>query len=295
MEVTTQETAQYCADWLCASDVDGTLQTGLLGYMPRVNRVAIERFRALGGKFTIASGRSPASVGKVMTRLKLEDTPAVVLNGGGVYDCAKKQFLRFTPIPDAGVDWAMETLNYFPRIQFQMYLEQEIHIYNPGWHSMTVAKHGYTPFFAHKNFKDVPKEGWGKAIFFGHKKDVLALKQYCYSLVDAPVHFMESSNYSFEILAPNTHKGTALLQLAEILGIDPKNTAAIGNYDNDTGMIQTAALTASTRNAPRSFRAKAEHVVRRDRKGAVAEFLGIIERRALEGRQEAVLSSEGSL
>ena len=59
--------------------------------------------------------------------------------------------------------------------------------------------------------------------------------------------------------------------------------------------VKNAAVIASTRNAPRSFRAKAEHVVRRDRKGAVAEFLGIIERRALEGRQEAVLRSEGSL
>ena len=272
-------TQKPLAGWLCASDVDGTLVVDIIAKLPKVNVSAIERFRSLGGRFTIASGRPAPSVAKLMKRLGLEETPAVVLNGAGVYDCATNKMLRYNPIPEEGVRFALELLRKFPKVQFQAHCESSTHIWNPGFLSYVVSSKDLLPRTFHRSLNDLPREGWGKAIFFGKKRDIRQLKDYCKSLTDAPVYFMESSSVTFEILAPQTHKGTALLELADMLGIDKTHTAAIGNYDNDTGMIETAAVTAAMGNAPKSFQAKAQHVVRREKKGGVAEFLGILEKK----------------
>jgi len=268
--------------WLCASDVDGTLVADITSKMPKINKTAIARFRQLGGKFTIASGRTAPSVARLMKHLNLEETPAVVLNGGGVYDCASEKMMRFYPIPKEGVLFALELLQKFPQVQFQVHRESSTHIWNPGFLSRAVSSRDYLPRYFHSTPGDLPREGWGKAIFFGKKREMRPLKEYCKSLVNPPVYFMESSDYTLEILAPETHKGTALLDLADMLGIDKERTAAIGNYDNDAGMMQCAAVTAAMANAPKDFQAKAQRVVRRERKGGVAEFLGIIERMAVK-------------
>lgn len=54
------------------------------------------------------------------------------------------------------------------------------------------------------------------------------MEKYFHSLTDPDITMMSSSIASFEILARNTHKGTAVLKLAELLGIDKSHTGAIG-------------------------------------------------------------------
>ena len=49
------------SDWLIVSDIDGTLNNKLR-QLPERNRLAIERFVAEGGHFTLASGRNPQSM-----------------------------------------------------------------------------------------------------------------------------------------------------------------------------------------------------------------------------------------
>ncbi|MDR3344471.1 MAG: HAD family hydrolase [Oscillospiraceae bacterium] len=265
--------------WLCASDVDGTLVTALGAIMPRRNKTAIAQFRKLGGRFTIASGRSINSVERLMKRLGLEDTPAIVLNGAGVYDCAANKILRYHPIPKAGIELAFELYRKFPRLQFAVHREHSTHLCRTRTLSFFGSSTVRQPRFFHRSLAQIPQDGWGKCIFFGKKPDILALKDYCYSLVEPPLSFMESSGVSFELLAPGVHKGTAMLELAEILGINPLHTAAIGNYDNDTGLLACAAVTAAPSSAPEDFRAKAQHIVCADSKGAVADFLAILEER----------------
>ena len=49
------------SDWLIVSDIDGTLNNKFRQF-PERNRLAIERFVAEGGHFTLASGRNPQSM-----------------------------------------------------------------------------------------------------------------------------------------------------------------------------------------------------------------------------------------
>ena len=77
--------------FLLVSDVDATLLDEKKN-IPAANLAAIERFKALGGAFTIATGRTHITCEDIATRAGV-NAPVVVYNGGGVYDRDSRQFL----------------------------------------------------------------------------------------------------------------------------------------------------------------------------------------------------------
>lgn len=89
------------SDWLIVSDVDGTLNTKLR-MLPERNLKAITHFvEDLGGNFTLASGRNISSLRKHYERLPIKSTPAVVLNGAGIYDYEHEKCFRFIQLTNA--------------------------------------------------------------------------------------------------------------------------------------------------------------------------------------------------
>ena len=66
------------------TDLDGTLLTDDKRILPQ-DLEAIERFRAGGGLFTMATGRGYSMAKHIADKLRL-DCPAVVYNGAAVYD-----------------------------------------------------------------------------------------------------------------------------------------------------------------------------------------------------------------
>ena len=79
--------------WLVASDIDGTLNNKLR-QLPKRNREAISRFiLECNGNFTLASGRNVQSMRKHYERLPIAGTPAVILNGAGVYDYFNDEYI----------------------------------------------------------------------------------------------------------------------------------------------------------------------------------------------------------
>ena len=78
------------SNWLIASDIDGTLNNKFRR-LPLRNEEAIKKFVSMGGRFTLASGRNPQSMEKHFRRLPIAGTPAVVINGAGLYDFEKNE------------------------------------------------------------------------------------------------------------------------------------------------------------------------------------------------------------
>ena len=83
--------------WLVVSDIDGTLNNKLRR-LPKRNLEAITHFVCdLGGHFTLASGRNVISLKKHFDRLPIASTPAIVMNGAGIYDFQKDEMIWFRP------------------------------------------------------------------------------------------------------------------------------------------------------------------------------------------------------
>lgn len=274
------ENNKSLSQWLIASDIDGTLNNKLRR-LPERNEAAIKRFVSLGGRFTLASGRNPQSMEKHFKRLPIDGTPAVVINGAGLYDFKKKEMIYFSSISDEGMKLAVEAAKKFPAVDVIVVAKDIIYITGSGWFGkMFVAADNL--YHKHiKNIDDVPKENWGKVIFSGIPFHISKVKKHFESMNDPDLTLMSSSVASFEILAKNTHKGTAVMKLAEILGIEPSHTGAIGDYFNDFDMLKTVGVPACCGQAPKELKEVAQFVACHCNKGAVADFLEYIESKEL--------------
>lgn len=264
------------SNWLIASDIDGTLNNKLR-QLPERNEKAINRFVSLGGHFTLASGRSPKSMEKHFRRFPIEDTPAVVINGAGIYDFKKNEMIYFSAMSDEGMQLAVNAAKKFPMVDVIVVAKDIIYITGLGLFGNFFVmpdklyhKHIY-------DIKKVPKENWGKVIFSGDPISISRVKKHFESMDDPDLTLMSSSVCSFEILARNTHKGTAVLKLAEILGIDKSHTGAIGDYFNDFDMLKSVGVPACCGQAPDELKEISEFVSCHCNNGAVADFLEYIE------------------
>ena len=86
-------------DILVLSDLDNTLLTAEHG-IPEYNLQMIKKFQELGGNFTIATGRSIESIAHYLDKLELS-TPAIVYNGGVIYDFKNKMYIIKETLPES--------------------------------------------------------------------------------------------------------------------------------------------------------------------------------------------------
>jgi len=82
-----------------------------------------------------------------------------------------------------------------------------------------------------------------------------------------------SEPHVLELMACGTTKGAAVRALAERLGIDRSQVAAIGNERNDLSMITWAGRGATVANANEAVLAVAPQVVSHHDADGVAEFI----------------------
>lgn len=265
--------------WLVVSDIDGTLNDKFRR-LPDRNLKAIEHFvQNLGGHFTLASGRSVLSLKKHFNRLPISNTPAIVLNGAGIYDYRLDKMIHFNAINEAGREIVKKVHAKFPSLEIQICTNDHIYMINALIFGPAIVGADKLPNERCKKLEEVPTNDWGKVIFMALPPTLKKVIAYVHSLDNGEVHFMSSSIVTYEMLAKNTHKGTAVEKLAEILNIKYEHTAAIGDYFNDFDMLRSVFLPAACKQAPKEIHDIVKFHACHCNKGAVADFLEYIEKK----------------
>ncbi len=95
--------------------------------------------------------------------------------------------------------------------------------------------------------------------FFDNDRDMLECKARIEALGDYIVASSEPAN--IEIFHKRAGKGSALLTLADTLGVPHKNTIAVGDGINDMDMIEKAGLSLAMENACPELKAAAHRVI----------------------------------
>lgn len=265
-------------NWLVASDVDGTLHSKRRT-LPRKNYNAIKKFTELGGNFTLASGRTVVSISRAYNTIPANQ-PAIILNGGGIYDIHQSNLIWSCPIEEKGRkfvrDLAIKYHKVFYALDIGIFTDDVVYVVRNGVFSSAML------IFDKANFKvvkmdDVPDEGWLKVIFWGTPATIKALNYHIDSLEENPnAHFFPSSIVTLEMLQSGIHKGTAVLKLAEMLGIDRSHVAAIGDYYNDYDMLKSVGLPACAGQAPQPIHDICKFEACHCNNGCVAELLEYI-------------------
>lgn len=261
------------SNWLVVSDIDGTLNNKLR-QLPKRNYEAICQFvNECNGHFTLASGRNVQSMRKHYERLPIKGTPAVVLNGAGVYDYAQEKMLYFDAINDHAIDIVHDIYKRFPAVEIEILTDSMIYTLNSRIFAKVMVRADKLHHKNCKHFDEIPRENWGKVIFLGMPDLIMRIRKYVDTLTDTRANFMSSSIASFEMLNEGVHKGTALMKIADMYGIDHKNTAAIGDYFNDYDMLKTVGLPACCGQAPKAMHEIAKFHACHCNGGAVADLL----------------------
>ncbi len=261
-------------DFLVVSDMDGTLLDEGHQVLAR-NSEAIRRFKAKGGHFTIATGRSIASAQMYVEELKL-DIPVILSNGAMVYDYKDKKILFEAFLQLEAEQFAYHLLDEFPHVGCESFVGEEVYVLQDNDY---IKEHSVIEqvAFLYATERNAP-HNWSKAIFADDREIIERLEAYTYEkgFPDSFV-FVKSCPQYFEMLPKGVNKGTGLIHLAELMNIKIENTVAVGDYYNDAEMVEAAGIGVFAANAPDDLKARADLVVCDYRQGAVADVIEHIE------------------
>lgn len=265
------------SDWLVVSDIDGTLNNNLRR-TPAVNTRAIDRFvHTLGGSFTLASARNVQSLRPHYMNLPGVKTPAIVLNGAGIYDFSSEKMIWFNSIPLSGKDIIERAMKRFPSLEVGVFTDDMIYLIRPRFLSPIMMALDSLEHKKCRSLDEVPEGRWGKVIFFCFPNLKKKIREFVLSLSSEDVSYIDTTSMSFDMVSSTTHKGNAILALAEILGIPSENIGAIGDYYNDLDMLKTVSHPACCKQAPEDIHEVCEYHACHCNDGAVADFLRYIE------------------
>lgn len=251
-------------DILIITDLDGTL-------IPRgqkisvANKQAIARFTAGGGKFAIATGRTPEAATGYAAGINI-NAPSVFFNGSMLFDWQNKEILATIPLSDGDnvfPDFAKVCLENFPNACLEVYTADNCHIISNAANDDPRLPFEYYKY-AHTDLaelSDTKKTPWLK--FFANDShenlaelEILAAAAGLDKLANS---FYSDTNY-YEFVAKNVSKGTMLEKIRERSEFKNTKIIALGDYLNDNEMLIAADCGIATANAHKDTKKAADLV-----------------------------------
>lgn len=252
---------------LIAFDLDGTLLT-TEKELTDENLAALERAAEAGILLVPATGRFYGVIPENVRSLPWFRY-YITINGASVRDALEDRTLIRAEIPWRRAVEIMEFLDTLPVI-YDCYMD------NWGW--MTRALHDRVEEFAPnrhslamlRDFRRPVPELKAHITALGH--DVQKIQMFfrdpalrLRAMEDMRLRFPDlavtsSIPRNVELNSLDAQKGVALVRLAELLGIDPAETAAFGDDLNDVNMLEAAGIGIAMANAGPEAKAAADLV-----------------------------------
>ena len=264
---------------LVAADIDGTILRARCG-IPRANMDAIERFVGRGGRFTVATGRSVQSVRNYLPWLQLS-APAILCNGAQIYDFNIEKTIYSRRLDLGAREILSEVHRAFPNVGIEVYPESGDIIAVRS--NEQVTQHALDEHISliYSDLATV-EDGWLKVLFADTPANINRVSVFIEKRIADDERyraytFVRTGDVYYEMVAPDVNKGAGLRKLAELMGINLKYTAAIGDYYNDISMLDAAGYSAAVGNAPAEVRAFADVTVTECLRGGLGQFLDSID------------------
>lgn len=258
-------------DVLVVSDMDGTLLADDCT-IPACNLETIRLFTMLGGKFTVATGRTVSSVA-MYPELAAILTPAITNGGCVIYDFKQDKPAKSFILPHLAARQALrDVLHKFPRVGI-MVMGADTRLYQvcPSEELTRLIDDEQMTYF-HRPYDDLPDE-WNKVLFASTPEGLQAVQDYVSTRTYPGVYFLSTSVRYLEIMPKGVSKASALQQLCDITGVSLRNTYVLGDYYNDIDMMKKAGHAVAMENAPGEVKAIASEVVGTNNEGGVGQFL----------------------
>ncbi|MCH5206597.1 MAG: HAD-IIB family hydrolase [Oscillospiraceae bacterium] len=257
------------------TDLDGTLFTDDKRILDKDMR-AIERFRAGGGMFTVATGRGYSMTKRAADELAL-DIPAVLYNGAGVYDFTGDRFLWQCEIGPQAREYIRRLAELFPEVVGIEVLHKRA-VFVPYLNDAErehLDMENVIPDL--RPLDEIPEGGWLKFVIAARPEVLDEVEKAVVREGFGQAQWVRSSPVYFECLPKGVDKSRGFSELIRLLKAEERFTVAAGDYNNDTAMIRKADLGCSVASALDSVKAAADLVVCDNNSGAISEIIDYIE------------------
>lgn len=254
---------------LILSDFDGTFAGKDRRIVPR-NIEAIERFKALGGHFSFATGRLPSMMKKIYPDFKKTvNAPLIMCNGAILYDPESDTNLAedfFDGIPARKA--VRDILDRFPTVNFAAYTDDG------------VLLEGYTP-------ENIPGNRWRKVNL--HPSDptvAIAVRDYINQAYEGRYRCFRSGPAFSELVDVSIKKSNRISDLRRFFaerGIEKTLICGIGDFENDVDLLRAVDLPFCPMNAIDEVKKVAHHVLCHHDEGAIADMIEVIEAKIVRG------------
>jgi len=256
---------------LVVSDVDGTLVNDD-EVVPQVNIDAIKKFTAMGGDFTIASGRRIKSLEILPGILELATKPILATNGGWGYDYKNKKTI-----------WAefIDPDNYEPMLrEFRKYPDVALGVASMDDEVYHVRRNEFFDKWVNDEqlilrettCDKLPTNNVLKFSFCGPPETLAKMKRDIdwESINIFPTY---SAPFYLECSPTPATKSKAIKRMSDIYGIERDRTIAVGDGLNDLDMLEYAGLGIAVDNAFPQVFDKADARCVSNNKGAIADVI----------------------
>lgn len=234
--------------YLIVSDLDGTLINSN-HKISKQNQKAISAYVKNCGYFAVATGRSEINVKPFMEHIDI-NCPCILYNGAMIYDFDKMKYIKCAFIKNSYLlEPLKEILSEYKNLCMQIFTQGKMFIVSgeDNMDSLVISEN--QPYTA-ASIDDVAEEYWVKVILYDTNQALRSIQKFLNDrIVPGIIGSVFSTPTYLELLAYGVSKGSALLELMQIMKVEREKVIAIGDYCNDIEMIRTAGLGVATANA----------------------------------------------
>ena len=260
--------------YLLCTDLDGTLLKNDKT-ISQENKQAINYFMENGGRFTFITGRMPYTARSLYEAIR-PNAPIGCVNGGALYDYDSESYI-----------WRQELDERAFELVEDIYEKTDVGIQVNTFDKIYYSRNNAAmeEFFRRiptdtelLHWRDIPRPV-AKVIFTELEEEKLC--QVMELLHAHPLayifDFVRSEKILYELLPKGINKGTALKNLCAHLKLSPEKTIAVGDYNNDIGMLVEAKIGVAVANACADAKTAADIVTVSNEDHAIAKIIYDIE------------------
>lgn len=255
-------------------DLDGTLNNDQKVITPRT-KAALMAAQSGGVRLVLASARPSPGLFKERDILRLQDHDGVLMsyNGGRIVDAASGTVLFQTAMDMAQTKAVLRRLECLPVTP----------ILDDGVRFFVTDKKGYKVDYECKNnsMECTEVENLADFLSFAPIKILMSVlpaqlpevQKQIAAFLPEELTVVQTAPFYLEVIPAAINKGRGLLDTCAALGIDPRETVAFGDAENDIPMLRAAGVGVAMGNAAQAVKNAADTVTLSNNEDGIATWL----------------------
>lgn len=250
------------------SDMDGTMITDRYD-IPAKNIDALNNFTERGGRFALATGRGLHPSTLELSKLLPINLPCVLLNGGMIYDFAKKEILYNAVLPS----------NARPLVELllERYPDRSISVWCPD-HRVELGVRADWMLPCPTGDIDSITDPWCKLVVNNEPGEQQEVLDFVEQHMTSGMSITISCDSFIEVMPEGVSKGKAVESLIENMELDRSHVLTIGDYYNDFEMLSVKGVRSfCPQNAPGDIKALCERSFCHVDDAAIADLISFLD------------------